>query len=348
MASQDMDIFDIAVVGAGGAGTMAFLRGVLNRDRSVLITGDAETTRKGRATWVAEVDNIPGMHDLKKPITSTSRSTLKWIQAQPELEGFHATRKGKATAIRRVELAGGEAGFELEITPPKGEVETIRARYVVNATGIMDKQPHIDGSIKPILPFANRYDALYCIRCDGHKTIGKRLSVITNSGTGVHIAAILTERYDHEHVDILWNGAEPELDETARELIGAYGMTTHAAPITGIRGDASRDGEGLEGYELEGGAFVETNCTIVALGIIAYNQLARDLDAELDGNGRIVVSPKYESSVEGFFAVGDLVPNRKMQVYTAWDEAVDAADEINRRLRMRRRAERIAAWKASR
>ncbi|MCP4590091.1 MAG: hypothetical protein GY842_05055, partial [bacterium] len=68
----DRERVDIAVIGGGGAGTMAYLRSVLNHDRTVLFMGDAETKRKGRATWVGEVDNIPGMHDLKRPITGTT------------------------------------------------------------------------------------------------------------------------------------------------------------------------------------------------------------------------------------------------------------------------------------
>ena len=46
----------IAVIGGGGAGTMAYLRAVLNMDPSVLFLGDADSKRKGRATWVLEVE----------------------------------------------------------------------------------------------------------------------------------------------------------------------------------------------------------------------------------------------------------------------------------------------------
>ena len=68
-------ILDIAVIGAGGAGTMAYLRGVLNGNTAALFTGDADSKRKGRATWVMDVDNIPGLHDLNRPITKTSTTT---------------------------------------------------------------------------------------------------------------------------------------------------------------------------------------------------------------------------------------------------------------------------------
>lgn len=331
-------MLDVAVIGAGGAGTMAHLRAVLNGDRSVLFSGDADSKRKGRATWVAEVDNMPGMHGLKRPITSSTGSTLKWLEAQPELAGAHEHVKAKVTSLTQV-----EGGFELGFSR-KGEARTRRARFVVVATGVMDVQPEIGGSIAPILPFANRYDVLYCIRCDGHKTIGKRLSVIGDRDSAIGIAAMMVERYGHERVDVLTSGRPASFSERSLELAAAYGMTIHEQAIASVEGDAK--GEGLSGYTLADGTRIESTVSIVALGIIAYNELLTGLGAEIDENGRALVSDRFESSVPGLFVVGDLVPGRKMQIYTAWDEAVDAADEINRRLRLERRAARLAAFRA--
>jgi thioredoxin reductase len=62
--------------------------------------------------------------------------------------------------------------------------------------------------------------------------------------------------------------------------------------------------------------------------------------------GKALVDEHFESSVKDFFVVGDLVSGRKMQIYTAWDEAVDAADEIDRRVRARKRSVRRAAASA--
>ena len=316
-----MEKIDVAVIGGGGAGAMAYLRSVLNCDRTVLFLGDKKTSRRGRAMWVGEVDNIPGMHDTKRPILGTVKSTLAWIDSQEALQGVGTALKEVVHSIQREEE---------EFVLHYGEDQAVRARYVILATGIMDVQPEIGGSIEPIFPYANRGEAIYCVRCDGHRSLGHSLSVIGGNSTAVSIAAMMFQRYNHQQVPILTNGAEPEFSESSNKLMAVYDLPVHTAPITEVLGTPRT---GLEGFVLADGTRIDSTRTIVSLGIIAYNELLVGLGGEIDGSGKAVVSEKYESTVPGLFVVGDLVSGKKMQIYTAWDEAVDAADEINRRLR---------------
>ncbi len=330
-------IYDMAVIGAGGAGTMAYLRGVLNGNRVALFTGDADAKRKGRATWVMEVDNIPGMHDLDRPITKTSSTTLKWLESQEHLKGYGTVFKSKVAKLSRA-----NDHFVLEHVSRK-ESASLRARHVVLATGVMDVQPHIGGSIEPIFPFANNGDAIYCVRCDGHKTLGERLGLVGRSDTAIHIGSMLMDRYGHETAPVLTNGPGAEFSDKARDVAELYGIEIHEEPITAILGDKDT---GLQGFELEGGKRVDMTRAVISLGIIAYNELLTSLGGEVDEVGKAKVDASFESSVPDLFVVGDLVTGKKMQVYTAWDEAVDAADEIDRRVRARKREARRTAAKA--
>ncbi len=324
-----MEQVDLAVIGGGGAGAMAYLRGVLNCDRTVLFMGDKKTSRRGRAMWVGEVDNIPGMHDMKRPILGTVKSTLAWIDGQEPLQGIGTAMKDIATSLEQ----DGE-----EFVVKYGEGQAVRARYVILATGIMDVQPEINGSIDPIFPYANRGEAIYCVRCDGHRTLGHTLSVIGHNSTAASIAAMMIQRYRHNQVPILTNGTDPDFSESTEKLMAVYDMPVHTSPIAEVLGTPRT---GLEGFVLADGTRVDSSRTIVSLGIIAYNQLLTGLGGEVDGSGKAIVSEKYESSIPGLFVVGDLVAGKKMQIYTAWDEAVDAADEINRRLRTRAFKEKL-------
>lgn len=330
--SNEQNPLDVAVIGAGGAGAMAYLRAVLNCNHTALFQGDADTTRRGRATWVAEVDNIPGMHGIKNPITSSTRSTIKWIESQETLAPYSHLYRGKVVKIETIGTADAPL-FRLTYIQKKAEHQLI-ARNVILATGVMDVQPEIQGSIEPVFPYANRGDLLYCLRCDGHRTIGKKLSVMGSTATAVHIGVLLAERYGHDEIQILTHGKQPDYSEEVQQMIKSHNMTVHTSEITGLLGDPK---VALEGFALADGSQVMTDSCMVAMGTIVYNELIKELGAELAADDRVVVNAQFETSISGIYAIGDLVAGARMQIYTAWDEAVTAAEAVDRRVRALKR-----------
>jgi thioredoxin reductase (NADPH) len=140
--------FKIAVVGGGSAGVMAALRGVLNNDEVILYMGSPKAKKRSRAQWVAKVENMPGHLDYKKGIMNPNVETLKWIR---ESEFSHLLTEVKTSVT---EIIKNEDGSFI-IKDEKGGEENAFA--VVLATGVMDVQPHIQGSIAPILPYDDYY-----------------------------------------------------------------------------------------------------------------------------------------------------------------------------------------------
>lgn len=315
--------YDVAVIGAGGAGQMAMLRAVLNHLDTLVLLGDAAAIRRSRAAWVAEVENIPGMFDVKNPITRSTRGVIKFIQGDESLAPFLTTAKQSAGSIRN------ENG-QFEISTG---AESYRARFVVLCTGTMDVQPEIDGSIEPLFPFANRGDLLYCVRCDGHKTVGKPCAVIGHKAVAGWIAVMLKERYDLPALHVLTHGRPFEGDEKLLALMDRYGIGVHTGEIFELLGDPKR---ALQGFRV-GDEVVDAAHAFVAMGSIVYNELARQLDVKLSDSDHVITDASGETSVPGFYAAGDLVEGKKKQVYTAWDTAVDAVDSIDRKIRAMKR-----------
>jgi thioredoxin reductase (NADPH) len=71
----------------------------------------------------------------------------------------------------------------------------------------------------------------------------------------------------------------------------------------------------------------------VSLGIRPNNQLALQLDAQVDESGLVITDKNGETSVENLFVIGDLRSNSMKQIYTAWQQAVESVQLINRRMR---------------
>lgn len=315
--------YDIAVIGGGAAGQMAALRGVLNHLKVVFFLGDANTSRKGRAQWVDSVDNIPGFFESKRPIFSTTKQVIDFVQSRDDLQNFLTTHKKTVDQVQKT-----ETGFQIQAAG-----ESYEAKYVVLCTGTMDVQPEIGGSIKPILPFANKGDVEYCIHCDGHKTYGKATTVIGHKSSAGWIAIMLKERYKLDDISVITHGKEPDMSEEVLKILQAYNIPVHTGEILEILGTPK---EGLKGFKLANGS-VMVQKAFVSLGSIIYNDLAKQVGAKLNDRDHLVVNEKFETTVPGFYAAGDLVGGKKKQVYTAWDMAVDAVDDIDAKIRLENR-----------
>jgi thioredoxin reductase (NADPH) len=326
-------IHNIIVIGGGAAGVMATLRGVLNNDTVLLIPGSGKDKKKSRAMWVRKIENMPGYHQYKKGIDDPNRDTLKWIAESDFKENLTLLKNTSVSKITKKD----DLLFEVEDS--KGAIH--QAKQVILATGVMDVQPKIEGTIDTIFPYANAQTADYCIRCDGHHVKDKETVVIGHTESAAWVAVLLHERYSPPNMTILTDGNELELTEQLKKLIKLYHIDVVTNPIDGIKGNTK---EGiLEGFLFCDGTIVPADFTFVALGMIIYNELAKDAGAKLDDRGFVTTNDKGESSIEGLFIAGDLRANAKKQVYTAWDHAVDSADAINNRLRRIKREELLAS-----
>ena len=321
------EVYEIAVIGGGAAGMMSALRGVLNNDSVIMFPGTPKDRKRSREMWVAKVDNMPAHHAYKKGIVQPNKETLEWIQ-ESEFKDNLTFVKGKG-----ITEVSKDADGIFHLTDSAGD--SYKANYVVLTTGIMDVQPHFNDSIQPILPFANAQTVDYCLRCDGHHVYDKHTSIIGHTSGAVWVAVMLKERYNTPSMSILTNGEEPKFDEETTMLLKAYNMEVFTEKIVDVLGD-KKSGV-VEGYKFASGRTLESAFSFVSLGTIVYNELAKALGAEVDGRGYVLGNEKGETNIENLYVAGDLRANRKKQIYTAWDMAVDSVDDINAKIRRKKR-----------
>ena len=361
--------YEVIVVGGGIAGSAAALRAAQYLHRTLWIRGTKLDAKRSRAQWVYNIDNMIGVHDgiVRKKVRKLLRGD-DFAEAREKLDGAPhmpiSTRDIVDNVVDRIDEGYGAWVAELPETATQARREEdgslvvtagdqeYRAKHLVLATGVMDRQPEIlkanrkgvvQDDIKWIYPAANREQVLYCIRCEGHLTRGRQVAVIGAAEATAQIAMMLHERYDSAAA-VLTNGDTPGWSEDSGRLLEIYGIPVHGARITAIDAGA----EALETIHLEDGTQVDAAFGLVSMGLYcAYNELAIQLGAELCDEGKpedqrhVRIDARGETSIPNLFVVGDLAQRADepvmKQVYTSQEYAVRALDVVDRRMRRARR-----------
>lgn len=298
-------VYDFIIVGGGPVGLHAGLKAaLLNQTALVLDKG-----RKWCRVWfVPRIDNVPGFPDgvSGAELVNAGRKALTNHERKVTLKDFCEVRSIEKKEMFKVRALNNRTN----------RTEVFESKAVILATGVVDRQPVIDGSIRLILPYANKGLVHYCLFCDGHMMIGQDVAVFGHDELAVHTAEDL-KWFEAKSVALMTNGKEMfegrSLDETEKgELIGKLaGMNVEiiASRITGLFG-IDRNFLGLR---LEDGSEKRFDTGMAALGLYRINnELAALLGAKLDGEGYVVTDPDCTvlnnngEPIVGFYAVGDI------------------------------------------
>jgi thioredoxin reductase (NADPH) len=305
---------------------MSVLRTVLNNDDCLFFPGNPKNKKHSRAMWVKKVENMPSHLQYKRGIEEPNAETLKWI--------LESDFKDKLTLNKNTGVMSLKKENDIfHIIDSKNNLHY--AKFVILCTGVMDVQPEIQGSIEEVFDFANAQTIDYCLICDGHHSLNKDVSVIGHSNGAAWVSIMLYERYKPKSMNILTNGKRPEFELDTKKLIESYGIRVVESPIESINGEDK--GQILRSFTLQDKTQVKTDLCFISLGMIIYNELAKEVGADLDERGFVKTTDSGETTIPGLYVAGDLRANAKKQIYTAWDHAVNAANAINMKLRASRR-----------
>ena len=84
--------------------------------------------------------------------------------------------------------------------------------------------------------------------------------------------------------------------ENVQKLLKLYNIEVFESAIKEIKGEAKE--LQLDGFELKDGTFVAAGMAFVSLGMIIYNDLAKQLNTDLDDRGFVKTANRGESTVE--------------------------------------------------
>ena len=216
-----------------------------------------------------------------------------------------------AEHVRRV-------GDVFEITTTAG---TMSARRVVLAYGVRDKLP----DIRDIESYYGG-SVFHCPDCDGYEVTGKRVGVIGWGTSVVGLALKLLQWTDK--LTIFLDGHEREFSKEETSKLLAESVAIKDEKITNLLG---HDGM-VQAAVLSTGERVDVEAFFFTIGSERSCDLDEQLGCDLvEGTACLLVNDFKETTVEGVYAVGDLVPGAQLAITSAADGAI-AAIALNKSL----------------
>jgi thioredoxin reductase (NADPH) len=198
-----------------------------------------------------------------------------------------------------------------------------RARTIVIATGMLDREPRVPG-------IAN-LRALGLLRqcpiCDGYEFTGRRIGIVGAGDHGAREALFL--RHYSEHVTLI---AADDAHVPGPEAVAQ--LEQRGIPVVCGEVVAATPTEGRVTVHLAGGDAHDFDVLYAALGALPRSGLARNLGAEVDALGALVVDAHCRTTVPGLYAAGDVVAGLD-QLAVSVGQAAIAATAIHNGLRAR-------------
>lgn len=353
MSNGSSLLYDVAVIGAGPAGSQAAVSAAHQLRHVLLLDAGQVSRRRGRAYWSksVEIQDAPVFPGITGP--ALTKALREWVASfpvqprtpdDPRLTGIETRGAVLLNLIRTTD------GFELQAsTRPKKEgqplsIETFKSRTVVIASGFEDGWPDIDVDAsaeamyeryRTVFRYAgNRKGWHLCIRCDGHLHIDRHIAIV---GCGDYVYGTAFGAQDFtDKVTILTNGRPHGMSEPVLKQINDRGIQIIETPIVQHIGE----GTDLLGFLMEDGSKLFFDGFFVDEGLTPNTEFLAGWDVQTDEEGLLVVDEDGQvldgsgAAVPGLFAAGDIVAGTRNLIATAFalgqNAGLSASDSLRR------------------
>ena len=292
------NIFDVAIIGAGFAGlSAALLLGRYLLPTIIFNGGDTRNSMSKHIHGYLGFENLPPKQFIQKAWADVLQyDSIKVINQ-------------KVDKIERYDQ------FFLLIT--EGGRKSVKAKYIIIATGIQDVKPNI----KNFEEFDGN-GIWHCPHCDGFQTTNKKLSIITSKknnplryakeflGWTKEITLFMQDDDDKYH---LADNERTEAKTLGMEIVENDQVTEIIGSQSGFP----------EGVVCKSGRFYATQVIFYHLGYCIQNHLAKQVGCELD-EGYVKINAMQKTTVPNVYAAGDIDTDRHYVVLAAASGALAA------------------------
>lgn len=323
--------FDLLVIGAGPAGYVSAIRAAQLGLNVACV--DKEPALGGTCLRVGCIPSKALLHSselyeqtqghLADHGISVKGATLDLKKMMARKDGVVKTLTGGVAGLlkkNKVKVFHGTASFNADRTVTIGD-ETVSATNVLIATGsVAASLPGVDLS-------QDRVDT--STQAIAYTEVPKKLIVIGAGVIGLELGSVWrrlgSEVTVLEYLDRILPGMDTELAKEAHKVFKKQGLKFElGSKVTGVKSTAK-----AVSVEREGADTLTADRVLMAVGRKPNTQgLGLDkIGITPNARGQIEVSPRFKTTVDGVYAVGDVIPG-PMLAHKAEEEGIACVEMI--------------------
>ena len=292
--------YDLIIIGGGPAGLTAGLYAGRGALKTLIIDRNQVG---GTANIAPYVENYPGFDGIE------GRELIRHFEEQVE----QYVEIKEYTQVNSIEEAIGG----LKVKTSKGDFDT---KFIILSTGTVNKTLDAEG----IKEFTGR-GVSYCAVCDGSFFIDREVLVI-GGGNSAATEALYLNKIGVKCA-IVHRRDQLRCDAKLQEDLEKNNIKIYwDCEVKAVRGDVVLEEVVLYNKKTDTETVVKTSGVFIAIGHKPNNQLAIDLNLDLDDLGYIEVNERMLTSMPRVYAAGDITGQIKQIVVATGQGAIASSD----------------------
>lgn len=293
--------YDAIIIGAGPAGLSAGIYLARFNRKTLIIDKD-----EGRSNTPGTYHNIMGFYE---PVERKQLRALGSKQAKK-----YGAEELNDCVIQVKKLNEGN----FEIYTEKNNY--YNAKNLIFCTGVTDNWPQIEGYEEYL-----GYTLHSCPVCFGYETTNKRVIIVgTNRSDGLALELL---NYT-DKLTIITQGEPFEVRDEYVKKLNKKNIPVYRNKAVKLTGSNHQ----IEKVVLDDGRKLEADIIYSACGVQTKSELAKNIGANLNKHGYIIVNGHQETNIKGAYAAGDISSFDSKQVVTAMYEGYMAALSIHKKM----------------
>ncbi len=299
-------MYDLMVIGGGPAGLAAGVYAARKQLKTLLISGDIG----GQINTTWGIENYLGYQFIEGPELISKFETQV---GQFPIDQKVGDRVRQLKKIKGGFTATTEAGKKYQ------------SQAVVFATGKRPRKLNVPGETE-----LTGRGVSYCAICDGPVFAGQKVAVV--GGGNSALEAVLDLLKIAQHVNLVSLTPLTGDSVLSNQLKGARKLTVFLEhETTGIKGKELVEGIQLKDLKTGKEKKLEVGGVFIEIGLEPNSEAVKSL-VKLNKWGEVIVTPRNETSVPGFYAAGDVTDVPEKQIIVAAGEGAKAALQAHRYL----------------